>query len=305
MPLPYDALRTFLAVAQTGSFSRAARQLGLSQPWVSQRVAQLEAYLSRKRRDDNLTLLERRRGGVVLTPDGRLLCDLAAAPLGALEQLEDAFEASRERLCGRVRLAAASTVMLYLLPEALLHFRQRYPQVRVETCTTNTPAMVAQVLEDEVDFAVGDPGDSVPASVRVEVIHSCDRLLVVPRGDPLLRLPAPLHAHQLRHRDWIVLPDHSLSRRKLNALLGHYPVAMEVEHWEIMKTYIALGVGVGLMPELSLVPQDRHRLRTIRLGPEFGRNHFAIVLRKKKVLSPAALALINVISPGLAQQLAK
>src|SRR5262245_32693703 len=83
MPVPYDALRTFLAVAQTGSFSRAARQLGMSQPWVSQRVAQLEGYLSRNRHDDHLTLLERRRGGVVLTPDGRLLCDLAAAPPGS------------------------------------------------------------------------------------------------------------------------------------------------------------------------------------------------------------------------------
>ncbi|MCI0459941.1 MAG: LysR family transcriptional regulator [Gemmataceae bacterium] len=89
------------------------------------------------------------------------------------------------------------------------------------------------------------------------------------------------------------------------AQLGHYPIAMEVEHWEVMKTYIALGVGVGLMPDLCLTSQDRHRLRTIPLGPEFGRNHFAIVLRKKKVLSPAALALINVISPGLAQRLAK
>src|SRR5919205_969771 len=93
MPFPYDALRSFLSVAQTGSFSRAARQLGVSQPWVSQRVAQLETYLSRKRQGSSLTLLERRRSGVVLTPDGRLLVDLAATPLGALERLEDAFEA--------------------------------------------------------------------------------------------------------------------------------------------------------------------------------------------------------------------
>jgi DNA-binding transcriptional LysR family regulator len=305
MPFPYDALRTFLAVAQTGSFSRAARQLGVSQPWVSQRVAQLETYLSHQRRDGNLTLLERRRGGVVLTPDGQLLCDLAAAPLGALEQLEDAFAANRSPLSGRVRLAAADTMLRYLLPEALLHFRQSYPQVRVETCTTTSSTMVGQVLEDKVDFAVGDPGDSVPASVRVEVIRSCDRLLVVPKGDPLLRLSAPLRADQLRQRDWIVLPENSLGRRKLDALLGHYPIAMEVEHWDVMKIYIALGVGIGLMSDLCLVPQDHHRLRTIPLGREFGRTHVAIVLRKKKALSPAALALIDVIRPGLAQRLAK
>ncbi|HXG10834.1 MAG TPA: LysR family transcriptional regulator [Gemmataceae bacterium] len=304
MPLPYDALRIFLAVARAGSFSRAARQLGVSQPWVSQRVAQLEDYLGRKC-GASVILLERHRGGVVLTPDGRLLCDLAAGPLGALEQLEDAFESSRGPLSGRVRLAAASTVLLHLLPEALLRFRRSYPQVRVETCPTTTPAMVAQVLEDQVDFAVGDPGDTVPANVRVEVIRSCDRVLVVPKGDPLLRLPVPLHAHQLRHRDWIVLPSHSLSHRKLDALLGHYSIAMEVEHWEVMKTYIALGVGIGIMPDICLVPTDYRRLRTIPLGSEFGRNHFAIVLRKKKVLSPAALALIDVIRPGLAKRLAK
>jgi DNA-binding transcriptional LysR family regulator len=305
VPLPYDALRTFLAVAQTGSFSRAAHRLGVSQPWVSQRVAQLEDYLSRQRGEQSVTLIERARSGAVLTPDGRVLCDLAAAPLSALEQLEDAFESSRGSLSGRVRLAAADTVLRFILPEALLRFRQRYPQVRVETCTTYSPLMVAQVLEDRVDFAVGDPGDSVPTSVSAEVIQSCDRLLVVSKGDPLLRLTPPLYPHQLRHRDWIVLPQHSLSHRKLDALLGHYSIAMEVENWEVMKTYIALGVGIGLMPALCLVPQDHRRLKTIALGPEFGRNHFAIVRRTKKVLSPAALALIDVISPGLARRLTK
>lgn len=305
MPLPYEALRTFLAVAQTGSFSQAARQLGVSQPWVSQRVAQLEAYLGRKRRDDGFCLLERRRGGVLLTRDGRLLCELAAPPLGALEQLEDAFESNRGQLTGRVRLAAASTLLLSLLPAALLHFRRGYPQVRVEATSAISPTMVGHVLEDKVDFALGDPGDSVPASVRVEVICSCDRLLVVPKGDPLLRLPSPLHAEQLRKRDWIVLPSFSLSRRKLNAVLGDYPVALEVENWDVMKTYIALGLGIGLMPELCLAPQDLRRVRTIQVGAEFGRNNFGIIVRKKKVLSPAALALINVISPGLGQRLAK
>jgi len=222
-----------------------------------------------------------------------------------MEQLEDTFHSSRGKLSGRVRLAAADLVLRFILPEALLRFRQRYPQVRVETCMTYSPLMVTQVLEDYVDFAVGDTGDSVPATVRAEVIRRCDRLLVVSKGDPLLKLPSPVTAQQLLHRDWIVLPQHSLSRRKLDALLGHYSIAMEVESWEVMKTYVALGVGIGLMPELCLVPQDRRRLRTIRLAAEFGGNQFAIVLRKRKALSPAALALIDAISPGLAQRLAR
>jgi DNA-binding transcriptional LysR family regulator len=305
MPLPYDALRTFLAVAQTGSFSQAARQLGVSQPWVSQRVAQLEAYLGRKRRDENFRLVERRRTGTVLTRDGRLLCDLAATPLGALEQLEDAFDSHRGQLTGRVRLAAASTVLLYLIPDALLHFRRSYPQVRLEASTAISPTMVEHVLEDKVDFAVGDPGDSVPPQVRVEIIHKCDRVLVVPKKDPLLRLTPPLHPEQVRQRDWIVLPGYSLARRKLNALLGDYPIAMEVEHWDVMKAYIALGMGIGLMPELCLTREDQRHVRTISVGSEFGRNNFGIMLRKRKVLSPAALALIDVISPGQARRLAK
>lgn len=303
MPLPYDALRTFLAVAQAGSFSAAARELAVSQPWVSQRVAQLESYLGRNRRDGGLRLLERRRRGVVLTPDGESLRELASDSLAVLEHLEAAFESRRGELSGRVRMAASSTMLLYLLPEALVRFRAAHPHVRLETCATNSPTMVKQILEDKVDFAVGDPGDYSPPSVRVEVIRASDRVLVVPVGDPLLKLRGPLTADQLRRRDWIVLPEFSLTRRKIDTLLGHYPIAMEVEHWEVMKTYVALGVGIGVLPDLCVLPKDRKQISTAPLAKEFGKSYFSITVRKQKVLSPAALALIDLISPGVAQRL--
>jgi DNA-binding transcriptional LysR family regulator len=156
-----------------------------------------------------------------------------------------------------------------------------------------------------VDFALGDPGESLPAGVRVEVIRGAERLLVTRAGDPLLKQPGPLHADQLRDRDRIVLGAFSVTRRKLDALLGHYSIAMEVEHWEVMKAYIALGLGVGLMPDLCILPRDRDQLGTLPLGKEFGKSYFSIVLRKNKVLSPAALALIRLISPPVAQRLAK
>lgn len=305
MSFPYDSLRSFLAVAQAGSFSGAARELGVSQPWVSQRVAQLESYLNRKRATGPLLLLERRRRGVVLTPAGQLLRQLTAEPLRQLEEVEDAFESGQGVLRGRVVMAASSTMLLYLVPEALRRFRQTYPEVRLETCATNSPTMIKQVLEDRVDFAVGDPGDPVPASVRVEIVQVSQRVLVVPADDPLLRLAAPLHAEHIRQRDWIVLGPFSITRRKLDALLGSYSIAMEVEHWEVMKTYIALGLGIGIMPDLCILPKDREQLGTIALGREFGKSYFSIVLRKHRVLSPAALALIGMIAPQVAQRLMK
>lgn len=305
MAVPYDALRAFVTVVQAGSFSEAARQLQVSQPWVSQRVAQLEAYLGRKQAGP-LRLLERRRRGVALTPDGELLRDLAADSMAALETLDDTFDSRRGRLSGRVRLAASSTMLLYLIPESVRRFRETYPHVRLETCSTNSQTMAKQVLDDKVDLALGDPGEMVPPGVRIEVVRSSDRLLVTRVGDPLLKLKGPLTPGQIGEREWIVLPESwSLTRRKLDSLLGHYPIAMEVEHWEVMKTYVALGVGVAVMPDLCILPKDRKQLGTMPLAKEFGRSYFCLMLRKKKALSPAVMALIHMISPEVAQRVGK
>lgn len=305
MPIPYEALRCFVAVAQSGTFSGAARELGVSQPWVSQRVAQLEEYLCRQRHGTRLQLLERRRRGVVLTPEGRLLCDLASDPLKLLEHLEDTFESRRGAMSGRVVMGASSTILLYLVPEAIRRFRAAYPQVRLETRATNSPTMVKQVIEDQVDFAIGDPGPTLPPGVRLEIVCTSERLLVAPTKDPLLRQAGPIRLDQLRQRDWVVLGKFSLTRQKLDQLLGHYSVAMEVEHWEVMKTYIALGLGIGMMPDMCILPRDSAQLGTRPLGREFGRSHFSILLRKHRALSPAALALIQMISPQVAERLAQ
>lgn len=303
MALPYEALRTFLAVAQAGSFSGAARELGVSQPWVSQRVAQLEGYLSR-RRAGSFQLVERRRRGIVLTPDGQLLRSLAGDPVGALEHLEDAFEAQRGTISGSVRVAASSTMLLYLVPDAIRRFRSQNPGVRLETRACNSSTMFKLVLDDQVDFALGDPGDSIPPGLRVEIVRSCARLLVARAGDPILCGKGPLPLAELQERDWIVLPQPwSLTRRKLDSLLGHYPIAMEVEHWEVMKQYVGLGVGIALMPDLCILPRDRKQIGARALGPSFGKTHFCLALRKRKLLSAAALALIRAIAPEVAARL--
>jgi DNA-binding transcriptional LysR family regulator len=307
MPMPYESLRAFIAAVQAGSFSGAARLMGVSQPWISQRIAQLEVYLGRRRRQERVQLFERGRRGIVLTPEGRILRDLAVDPLRSLDQLEDAFESRRGTGAGRLVIATGSTSLLYLVPEAIRKFRKAHPQVRIETLSGNTADLWRRVLNDEVDFGLGDPGDSNvdTAGVRMEMIRAVDRVLVAAAGDPILRRTPPLHAADLRDRDWIVLPQQGVTRRKLDDVLGSYSIAMVVDQYEVAKVYTALGVGVAMMPELAVGTEDRKRLGTIALGKEFGRSYFSILVREKKVLSPAATALIEAIRPPAAVRPAK
>jgi DNA-binding transcriptional LysR family regulator len=305
--MPYESLRAFIAAVQAGSFSGAARLMGVSQPWISQRIAQLEVYLGRRRRQERVTLFERGRRGIVLTPEGRILRDLAVDPLHSLEQLEDTFETRRGTGAGRIAIATGSTSLLYLIPEAIRRFRKTHPQVRIDTISGNTADLWRRVLNDEVDFGLGDPGDSNvdTAGVRMEMVKAVDRVLATAINDPILRRQGPLHAADLRDRDWIVLPQHSVTRRKLDDVLGSYSIAMIVDQYEVAKVYVGLGVGVAMMPELAVGPDDRKKIGTIALGKEFGRSYFSIVVREKKLLTPAAAALIEAISPNVAAKLGK
>ena len=119
-----DLLVTFLAVAETGSFSEAARRRGLRQSTVSQQVRRLEAETRRR-------LFDRDTHNVSLTVDGQALTVLAGEILAAYSRAERYF--SNAELRGRVRFGASEDFALSsLLPQVLRAFASRHPQVDIE-----------------------------------------------------------------------------------------------------------------------------------------------------------------------------
>jgi DNA-binding transcriptional LysR family regulator len=199
-------IRCFVAVASTGSFARAAEQLGLAQPGVSQRVRGLEESLG-------AVLFERMHAGVILTASGR---QFYAAARDALELLDDAiaaFEAARAADARRLIVGYPEAALMPAFIRTIQVFRARHPDVLVEE---HTAEFSADVLDDVADgrvdvgfaWAVSVPDDSLRSEVIARerlgaVLLDSDPLAVRPEID----LPE-LHGHRLLlmdpRRTWAV-----------------------------------------------------------------------------------------------------
>ena len=140
-------LRAFCFAAQTGSISKAAERVFLSQPSVSLQVRALEREL-------NITLFERRRPRIILTPEGKVLYELASPLVEGIDTLPDTFAA----LCGdlesgELNIAAGESTILYILPDFTKRFADRYPGVRLHLHNVTGRDGLAQLRADTVDFA--------------------------------------------------------------------------------------------------------------------------------------------------------
>ena len=158
MPDPV-LLRTFLAVAQSLSFTQAATRLELSQPTVSQQVRRLEESVGRP-------LFVRDTHGVRLTQDGEAMAGFARGILAAHDQATAYFRGSALR--GRVRLGVSDDLALTRVPRVLREFRQQNPQIDLELTVAPSGALHRRLGARQLDliFAKNEPGDARGNLVR-------------------------------------------------------------------------------------------------------------------------------------------
>jgi LysR family hydrogen peroxide-inducible transcriptional activator len=137
-------LEYLVAIADLGSFHRAARACGVSQPGLSAQIRQLESLL-------DLRLLERDRRRVLLTPAGVEMVRRARVVLGEARGLVETASALQRPLCGTLRLGVIPTVAPYLLPRSLPRVRRRYPELRLRLREAQTGDLVAALARGELD----------------------------------------------------------------------------------------------------------------------------------------------------------
>ncbi|MDI6692326.1 MAG: selenium metabolism-associated LysR family transcriptional regulator [Anaerosomatales bacterium] len=170
-------LRTFVAVVEHGSFSEAARVLGITQPAVTMQIQSLESELG-------VTLLDRRYRRVDLTEAGAALLPYARRVLEELEEARSEIETMSGRVTGHLEIAASTTPGQYVLPLQLGRFLKQYPEVSVSLRVYDTAEVVERV--EQGDAHIGMTGAEIPgARVLQERLGRDDLVMVCPPEHPL------------------------------------------------------------------------------------------------------------------------
>lgn len=288
-------LRAFCQTARLGSVSRAAEALYVSQPAVTLQLQALE-------REMGVKLLERSGRRLVMTREGEALYELARPLVEGLDGIDGAF---RERMqgmdAGALNVAAGTSTILYLLPPIVERFKAEHPDVRLALHNVTGASGLDLLRSDDVDLAVGSMLD-VPADLDYAPVHRFEPMLITPPGHPLADKP-DLTLEDLSPYGLILPPQRLTTYRMVDLVFQRarvpYTVALEVGGWEIIKQYVAMGLGISIVTAICLTDTDRDRLRSRSLAGWFPDRSYGVVVRKGKFLSPQARAFTELIKPAL------
>ncbi|HEY2041418.1 MAG TPA: LysR substrate-binding domain-containing protein [Jatrophihabitans sp.] len=273
-----ELLRTFLAVANTLSFTQAAQSLGMRQPTVSQQIRKLEDAVGRP-------LFIRDTRSVSLTADGEAMAGFARTILAAQEQAVGYFTGSG--LSGRLRFGVTDDLALTQVPRILREFRQLYPRIDLELTVAQSPNLQRRVESGHLDIAMikHAAGVRYPHSRRVRR----DRLVWSSVGDTHLDpdRPVPLVVYQAP----------SLSRSQavteLERVGRSYRITCTVRGVNGVLAAVRAGLGVATFAR-SLFPSDLVEIPASAGLPKLGDVDVAL-LRNPRAPTETADALTSAI----------
>lgn len=254
-----EAMRIFAAVAQAGSFSAAARRLGISKALASKQVAQLERRLG-------ACLLQRTTRAVTLTDAGRDAFGRCLAILGAVDDLESEAASSRDEICGNLRIAGPPVLGEEVLAAAVASFARLHPALRVELLLEER---YVDLVGEGFDLAirVGTLADSSLVARRIgtqSFVFCASPDYLARRGTP--RAPADLAGHEC-------IVDVALSPGGQWDLAGAEGARVVIRprarlnSGRAVATLVRDGVGIGLVA-WTLVREDLAGGRLVQLFPD-------------------------------------
>jgi len=286
-------LRGFCAAVDTGSISRAADELGLSQPSISLQIQSLERELG-------VTLFERRGPRITLTPDGALLHQLASGLVEQLDKLPALFAAKRgDSNTGRLDIAAGGSTILYLLPDFVKRFITQHPGVELKLHNVTGRDGLAMLRADKVDLAVGSMTEHHD-DIDYRPLFSYEPVLICAPGHPLARKGEKVTIKEVAEYPLILPPSNLTTWGVVSRVFAkhklHPVVKMEVGNWEVIKEYVRRDMGVSIVMSICLTENDS--LVSIPMGKYFPSRSYGAVTRKGRVLSLQAQKFIEILRAG-------
>ncbi|MBN1441603.1 MAG: LysR family transcriptional regulator [Planctomycetes bacterium] len=284
--MDFDQLKGFYYTAKLRSFTAAAKKLFLTQPAISLKIKALETAVGEK-------LLERVRRTIRLTPAGEILFRHAEEIVGKLDEIDRVVLDIKGLGKGRLAIGASDTTSIYFLPDLLKAFRTTHPNIELEIRSLFSAGVVEKVLDREVDLGVVTLPQAVK-SLLVEPLFS-QRLVCIASREHRFAEFSAVRLSELMQEPLVLLARESQTRQMLDASFARFSrkprVALELSSFEIIKHYVAAGLGVSIIPEKAadpLIPGlcciPLRRRMTVDVG---------VVYRRDRLLSHPATVFLN------------
>ena len=241
-----EQARSFVAVAETESISRAAERLSLSQGAVTQQVRNFERALG-------VLLVERRGGRIRLTGAGREVADACRALVRSLENVQQTARRLTNMAGGSLVVGASPTPAAHYLPRLLDQFYRQYPSIEIKVVTDNTPNVASAVAAGALDCGLIEGPTGRPD--LVELVLSKDELLaVVHASHPLARLQRPDTDELRRHRYVGRESGASLDYFAAQMLGVGFSGAQRIEfgHLDAVRAAVLGGLGFAVLPRVTI-----------------------------------------------------
>jgi len=240
-------LRYFVAVADEGSFSRAAAKVRVSQPSLSQQIRKLEAEMGQQ-------LFDRLPRSVVLTEAGRCLIDYARQILASIGDARRCVDELKGEVAGKVAVGAIPTIAPYVLPGLVVTFQKHYPDVILEIVEDVTDSITRRIEVGELDVALASSCRPSP-TLRRESVGAEPLLALVPEKHPLAKKDV-VELDDLKSQRFLLLHEMHCLSQQVNHLLESRRLRPEIalagSQLSTIANMVAASIGVSIVPQMMV-----------------------------------------------------
>jgi LysR family cys regulon transcriptional activator len=293
-------LRYLAAIAQNGlNITAAAEKLHTSQPGVSKQVKLLEDELGFQifvRDGRNLSRV---------TPAGQQVIDRAVRILREVQNIKRLSDDFKDEARGSLSIGTTHTQARYVLPAVIDRFRQQYPEVRLHLHQGTSEQIAEMAALDRIDFAIATGSQSLFEGHALLPCYRWHRDVVVPKGHPLARHKVPtlkqLAAHPIV--TYVFGFSGPSSLMEIFAREGLVPdVALTARDADVIKTYVRLGLGVGIVANVAVDPAEDADLVRIDAAHLFPAHTTWIGVRRGGLLRKYQLDFVQLFAPHLTRR---
>ena len=241
-----ELYRVFYTVARCGSLTKAAEELFISQPAVSQAIKQLETQLG-------ISLFNRTHRGMELSVQGgKLIFKQVEEALALLDNAESKLIELKTTASGTIRISATDSIFSNILADKIVEYNEKYPAVRFELLTGTTPETLTQLKENKCDIGfINLPVEDRDVNFIDTVYHLTDIFVASRHKYPQLN-GCQVSLKDLQGYPLLMMESNTVARRTLSSFTQSVGVTLtpdiEVANWDLMLKFACRGMGIGCIP---------------------------------------------------------